>query len=121
MGRGSMWSDRKFYEEREKKKRGNPVLRGVGCIIIAILGAAAYVFSGWFIRSGLVYLPADALRPSFATFLPDGALVQIVVSLLFMMLCYSILSIIWAVMFPKKMGETDAPLPKRRSGARKRR
>lgn len=121
MGRGSMWSDRRFYEEREKKKRGNPIWRGVGCVIIAILGVAAYFFSGWFIRSGLVYLPREALRPSFATFLPDGAFVQIVVSLLFMMLCYSILSIIWAVLFPKKLGETDAPLPKKRPGARKRR
>ena len=87
----------------------NPVWRGVGCILIVILGAAAYFFSGWFLEQGLVYLPPEAIRPPFAPFLPDGAFVQIVISILFMMLCYTILSIIWAVMFPKKPGETDAP------------
>lgn len=109
MGRGSMWSDRRFYEEREKKKRMNPVWRGVGCILIVILGTVAYFFSGWFIRQGLVYLPPEVIRPSFASFLPDGVFAQIVISILFMMLSYTILSIIWAVMFPKQLGETDAP------------
>jgi hypothetical protein len=109
MGRGSMWSDRKFYEEREKAKRMNPVWRGVGCILIVILGAIAYIFSGWFIRAGIIYIPAEVIRPSFARFLPDGVFAQLVISILFMMLCYTILSIIWAVIFPKKPKETDAP------------
>ena len=109
MGRGSMWSDRKFYEEREKAKRMNPVWSGVGCILIVILGTAAYFFSGWFLGSGLVYIPPEVMRPSFATFLPDGVFIQIVISILFMMLCFSVLSIIWAILFPKKPGETDAP------------
>ncbi len=109
MGRGSMWSDRKFYEERAKKKRMNPMWRGVGCILIVILGAIAYFFSGWFLRAGIIYIPAEVIRPSFAPFLPDGVFVQIVISILLMMLGYTILSIIWAVLFPKKPGEKDSP------------
>jgi amino acid transporter len=116
-----MWSDRKFYEEREKAKRMNPVWHGVGCILIAILGTVAYFFSGWFIEQGIVYIPREAMRPSFARFLPDGVFVQIVISILFMMLCYTILSIIWAVIFPKKPKETDAPPVKRKGGPKRRR
>ena len=109
MGRGSMWSDRKFYEERAKAKRMNPMWRGVGCLLIVILGAIAYFFSGWFLREGILNFPAEVVRPSFATFLPDGVFVQIVISILVMMLCYTIVSIIWAVLFPKKPKETDSP------------
>lgn len=109
MGRRSMWTDRKFYEEREKAKRMNPVWRGVGCIMVIVLGAVGYFFAGWFIEQGIVYFPPEVIRPSFAPFLPDGVFVQIVISLIFMVLSFSVVNIIWAVMFPKKLGETDAP------------
>jgi len=120
MGKRSLWTDRQFYEEREKRKRLNPAWRGVGCLLIVALGVGAYFFSGWFLSSGLVYIPPELMRPSFATFLPDGAFLQIIISLIFMAFCYTILSMFYAIMFPKKLGETDAPPPKQRVRRKKR-
>jgi hypothetical protein len=119
MGRRDRWSDRQLYEARSKRKRLNPVWRGVGCLLIVVLGVVAYFFSGWFLRQGILYIPEAARRPVFAPFLPEFAFVQIVIALLFTILCYAILSTIYAVAFPIQPGELDAPPPRRRSARRR--
>lgn len=120
MGRRRGWTDQRLYEERERKKRLHPAWRGAGCLLIVLLGVAAYFFSGWFIQAGLVYIPPEARNPDFASFLPEDSLVQGVISVIFMLLCYTVLSTIYAVLFPVKPGEFDAPPPKRKGPRRRR-
>ncbi|NIS81688.1 MAG: hypothetical protein GTO14_16115 [Anaerolineales bacterium] len=113
MGRRDRWTDRQLYMERQMKKRLHPAWRGVGCITIVVLGVVAYFFAGWFISAGLVYFPPALIRPPFAPFLPPGAFVQVVVALIFMVFSYAVLSIVYAIAFPIKPGETDAPPPRK--------
>ncbi len=117
MGRDA-WRFRQIEEERRKKKRINPVWRGVGCVLIVILGLIGYIFSGWFIQRELIYLPPVIRRPAFAPWLPEDMFVQIVVAFLFMLFAYTAMSVIYAIAFPIRLGETDAPPMKRRDRGR---
>lgn len=112
MGRDS-WRHRQAEEERLKRKRINPIWRGVGCLLILLLGLLGYVFSGWFIGKGFVYFPPALRRPSFAPWLPQDMVIQLVVALLFMIFSYTLLTAVYAVLFPIRPGELDAPPMKR--------
>lgn len=118
MGRDT-WTFREKDRERAKKKRIHPAWRGVGCILVVFLGIAGYFFAGWFIEQGLIYFPHAIQRPAFAPWLPENALIQLVIAFLFMLLSFGILSVIYAVAFPIKPGELDAP-PMRRGQPRDR-
>lgn len=120
MGRRDSWRHKQLDEERIQRKQLHPMWRGVGCLVIALLGVLAFIFSGWFISAGIVYIPPEIRRPDFAPFLPQDLIVKLVVSILFMMLVYTLLSAVYAVAFPIELGETDAP-PVRRKGPRRRR
>jgi hypothetical protein len=113
MGFDSSWRARQTDAEREKRKRMNPVWRGVGCLLIVVLGAGGYLFSNWFlVQNSLhhwIYLPPEVIRPSFAAMLPAYAVVSVAVGLLFMLFAYLALSIVYAVAFPIKPGEYDLP------------
>jgi multisubunit Na+/H+ antiporter MnhB subunit len=112
MGRDS-WTFREKDRERAKRKKINPIWRGVGCILVVILGIVGYFFAGWFMEQGIIYFPAAIRRPAFAPWLPENALVQGVIAFLFMLLSYAIINTIYAVAFPIKLGEKDAPPMKR--------
>jgi polyferredoxin len=122
MGRDT-WRYAQHERERLAKKRQNPVWRGVGCVLIVVLTIAGYLFSGWFLRENAlnnwVYLPPEILTLSFAPWLPYGVAVQLVVAFLFMIFGYGVLSFFYAIAFPIRPGETDAP-PLRRSAQKKR-
>jgi len=123
MGRDS-WRFRQMDEAREKKKQLNPMWRGLGCFLIIMLGLGGYLFSDWFLRNNAVnnwiFLPIEVYRPSFLPpWVPPGALVSAVVAMLFMILTYGLVSLVYAVVFPHQMGETDAP-PLRRTGPSRR-
>jgi hypothetical protein len=118
MGRKGGWSERKFYEERAKKGRLHPAWRGVGCIVIALLGAAAYYFSGSFIQSGVVYLPNE-VRYALSPPLGPDMFVRAVIAFLFMLVCFTILSFVYALAFPIQPGEYDMPAPKKRARRRR--
>jgi hypothetical protein len=123
MGRDS-WRFRMQDEERLKRKRMNPVWRGVGCFMIVILTLAGYLFSQWFIVQNAVnnwiYLPPEVIRPSFLPpWVPPGAMASAIVALLFLIFSYGLVSLFYAVAFPLKLGETDSP-PLRRTGPRRR-
>lgn len=117
MGFDSSWRSRQTDAEREKKKRMNPAWRGVGCLLMVILGVAGYLFSNWFLVqnyvNGWVYLPPAVLRPAFAPTLPAGALVSLAVGIVFMIFAYLALSVVYAIAFPIKPGEHDLPPLKR--------
>ena len=123
MGRDS-WRYRIQEETRRKKKRVNPIWRGVGCMVMVAVTLGGYFFSGWFLRAnaqaGWILIPAEVIRPAFAPWLPSYLIVQVVVAFLFMILSYGIVSTIYAIAFPIKLGETDAP-PLKRVGPSRRR
>lgn len=123
MGRDT-WRFRAQERERAKKKRGNPLWRGVGCMVIVVFTIAAYFFADWFLGAnaveGWVYIPPEIISPTFAPSLPPGLLMKGAVALLFMMLSYGLVSTIYAIAFPIRPGETDYPPIKRSGPPRKR-
>ena len=124
MGRDS-WRYAQHEKERQKKRRMNPVWRGVGCVLLVALTLAGYLFSGWFLSANAlnnwVYLPPEMLTFSFAPWLPlpYGLVVQLVVAFVFMIFGYGIISFLYAIAFPIRPGEGDVP-PLRRDRRRRR-
>jgi hypothetical protein len=106
-------------ETRRKKKRGNPIWRGVGCMVMVAVTLGGYLFSGWFLsanaQAGWIQIPAEVIRPAFAPWLPSYLIVKLIVAFLFMMLSYGIVTTIYAIVFPIELGETDSP-PLKRAG-----
>ncbi len=104
---------------RELKHQINPVWRGIGCLLVLGLSVTGYLFAGWFLRANLengwIFLPSQLIYPpNFPAFLPPGFIVRIVVAFLFMIFSYGALSFVYALLFPKQLGETDAPPIRRR-------
>jgi hypothetical protein len=86
---------------------------------MVIFAVGGYLFSGWFLASnaryGWVYIPPQAVQPAFMpSWLPYGFAPKFVVGFLFLLLGFGLVSFVWAIMFPIKPSETDAPTPKRR-------
>ncbi len=123
MGRDS-WGMRQHERERLARKRVNPVWRGVGCIAIVLTGLAGYLFSIWFLREnavqGWLAIPRGLIQPADLPWLPPGILVQLGVAIIFMMLATGVINTVYAIVFPIRPGETDAPPIKRSPAARKR-
>jgi hypothetical protein len=116
MGRDS-WRFAKHERERAKKRRLHPVWRGVGCFMIVGLGLAAYFIAGWFIEQNAIqnwiFLPPEIISPPYATFLPPGSVLQLVVAFFALLFSYGLISLLYAILFPIELGETDvAPLKK---------
>lgn len=110
-------------QERERRKRRalNPAWRGVGCILVVVIGALAWLFADWFLQAnainGWVFLPREALNPpGLPAFFGGGMLVRIVLAILAMILSFTVINFIYAMAFPIQPGETDvAPLKRDRS------
>ncbi len=122
MGRDN-WRFRQADMEREKRKRPNPVLRGLGCVLLIVFALGGWGLAGLFLAQNAthqwVYLPSDVLYLPFAPWLPNGALVQLIVAFVFVIFGFALLGFAYAVAFPVQRGEFDAPPP--RSGPRRRR
>ncbi len=122
MGRDS-WRYAQHERERAKRKRVNPIWRGVGCVTIVLTALGGYLFSGWFLQrnavEGWVHIPVSLIRPPELPWLPPGILVQLGVAILFMMAATGIINTIYAIAFPIRPGETDVP-PLKRTPRRKR-
>ena len=122
MGRNTWQFDMK-EKERQKRKRRNPVWRGVGCLTIVILTIAAFYFGGWFLEQNQantwIYLPPEVIRPPFAAALPAFLVARLVIAFIFMVLAFGAMSLVYAIAFPMQLGETDAP-PMRRERRRRR-
>jgi len=122
MGRDT-WRYAQHEREREAKRKMNPLWRGVGCVLLVTLAVVGYLGAGWFLREnaaqGWVYLPPELANIPHLTFLPAGMVLQLVIAVLFIVLGYGVLSVIYAVAFPIKPGETDAPPVKRSDSLRR--
>jgi hypothetical protein len=116
MGRDT-WRYAQHEREREAKRRVNPIWRGVGCVLLVALAVAGYLAAGWFLREnaaqGWVYLPPELINIPGLTFLPSGIVLQLFIACVFMLFGYGLLAIVYAIAFPIKRGETDAPPVKR--------
>jgi hypothetical protein len=128
MGRDT-WRYAQLERERAARKRMNPVWRGVGCLILVALAVAGYYLAEWFLvanlKNGWIFIPTEALNPPFvptwlSPIVGGGGLVKLITALLIMIFGYGVMSIIYAILFPIKLGETDVA-PVRRGRARKRR
>jgi hypothetical protein len=82
-------------------------------MLIVFLGLGGYFGSGWILDANAVnqwiYIPPGLLSPSFASWLPQGVFLRIAVGLLVIIFGYAILSFVYAVLFPIRLGETDEP------------
>lgn len=115
MGRRSSWMFAQHERERLKARRMNPVWRGVGCILVIVIGFLGYLFANWFILQGFVFFPAQLINPPdpFPAFFRNGNLIRLTVALLFMLTSFGVLNFIYAILFPVQPGEYDLPTPKR--------
>ncbi|MGD8553038.1 MAG: hypothetical protein PVI81_06270 [Anaerolineales bacterium] len=116
---------RQLDKEREMRGQIDPIWRGVGCLIMVAFTVAGYFFANWFVRAnatnGWIYIPREAYNPSFAPFLGNGLMIKLVVAFLFLLMSYGLMSFVYAVLFPIKPREDDAPPPRRRPKKSKRR
>jgi hypothetical protein len=116
---------RQLDKEREARGRIDPIWRGVGCIVMSTFAVGGYFFANWFVRAnaikGWIYIPNEVYYPSFAPFLGGGLMLKLVVAFLFLLLSYGIMSFVYAVLFPIKPRDDDAPPPRRRPKRPKRR
>jgi len=131
MGRDT-YRYRQLDKEREERERIPPLWRGLGCLVLSICMLLGYWFTGWFLqanlRNGWIYLPRAALAPDLPNFLnflepmlDQGVMVRLVVGLLFVLAAYGVLSVAYAVGFPIKPRDVDAPTQRKRRRKEKRR
>jgi hypothetical protein len=96
-----------------RKKRIKSLWRGIGCLLIVILGFLGYYASGWLLQANAknhwVYIPPELYYPSFAPWLPPGILIRVAIGVLLVMLGFGVLNVVYAVLFPIKPSETDVP------------
>jgi hypothetical protein len=122
MGRDT-WRYAQHEREREARRRVNPIWRGVGCILLVALAVAGYAIAGWFLRENAaqswVYLPPELMNIPRLEFLPTGIVVQLFIAFVFMLFGYGVLALAYAMAFPIKPGETDAPPPRRARPAKR--
>lgn len=119
MGRKSFrYSD--FDEESRGTRELHPAWRGLGCLLVVVIGVWSYILSGWFLSAnasnGWVYVPPEIMNLPFAPWLPEGALVQAVVALLITLFSFGIMNLVYGILFPLRRGEQDVPPLKRRPG-----
>ena len=106
-------------EEDQISKRGrlHPVWRGIGCLTIVLLGILGYFASGWLLNANnqnqWIYIPPQIMAPEFAAFLPPGTIIRSVVGGIAIMLGYTLISVVYAIVFPLIPGKTDVPALKR--------
>ncbi len=110
--------------ERQMAKEIHPVWRGVGCVMAIALAVGGYFAAEWFLQAnaenGWIYLPPQVFRPPYVpAFVPPGAIAKLVVALITMVMAYGVISFLYAVFFPPKLGETDAPPIRRRRRRRR--
>jgi|Deesub1362A_J573_1020465.scaffolds.fasta_scaffold02307_5 nicotinamide riboside transporter PnuC len=122
MGRAT-WKYEQQEKERVARKQIHPLWRGVGCIMIILLGGTGYLFAEWFLAanqvSGWLPIPVEVLRVPFAPWLPAGLVFKLGVALIFMIVSYGLVSILYAILFPPQLGEHDVPPLKRRPRRRR--
>ncbi|MGH2621839.1 MAG: hypothetical protein ACRDHG_14900 [Anaerolineales bacterium] len=121
MGRRGSWQFRQLEQERLKKREMNPLWRGVGVILVAIMGVAGYAFSGWFLGQNAanhwIYIPPQLVFPAvpaMLSFLGNGNMLRFAVSLVFVLTAFAVLNFVYALAFPIQPGKFDLPTPKRR-------
>jgi hypothetical protein len=103
-------------EAQKDKQAVHPVWRGVGCVFLVLLTVGSFVLAGYLFEKGYV---AQLLRvniplggywtPVGGVHIPRIWIVQAGVALAVDLLGFSVVTMIWAMLNPPKLGPTDAP------------
>lgn len=102
------------------KPRGpNPLLRGLGFLLLIGFLVGGYFAEEWFFaenaKQGWIYIPSQLAGPAFAPML----FAKVVFVALVMVIGFAILTIVYGIINPVRPGELDAP-PPRPSGRKSR-
>jgi hypothetical protein len=126
MGRRSSWQFQQHERERREAQRMNPVWRGVGCLLVVVIGVLGYFFANWFLVQNSInrwiFLPNAVINPNIplvGDLFSGGNLVRIVVALAFLLFSFAFVNFFYAIAFPVKPGEYDLPTPKRKGKKRR--
>ena len=118
MGRRSTWMDAQRERQRLKDRTMNPLWRGVGCVLIAIMAAFGWFFADWFLRANAVnrwiVIPRQLFYPPGLSFLDGGMLIKAAVAFLSLLMAWGIMNFVYAIFFPVRPGEHDVETPRRR-------
>ncbi len=120
MGRRSSWQFQQHEKERKEAHRMNPVWRGVGCLLVVVIGVVGFLFANWFLVqnsiNGWIFFPREVINPNIPVvgdLLAGGNLIRIVVALTFLLFAFAFMNFFYAIFFPVKAGEYDVQTPKR--------
>ena len=126
MGRRSSWQFQQQERERKEAKKMNPVWRGVGCLLVVVIGVLGYLFANWFLIqnsiNSWIFFPRAVINPNIPVvgdLLAGGNLIRIVVALAFLLFAFAFTNFFYAIAFPIKPGEHDLPTPKRKGKKRR--
>lgn len=102
-----------------KRKGPNPILRGLGFIIVVGFLAGGYWVAEWVFTqnalNGWFYVPPQFAGPSFAPML----FAKVIVAVVAMIFGFMIMTIVYGIVDPPRPGELDAP-PMRSTGKKSR-
>src|SRR4030067_1557765 len=98
--RGGSWMFSRQERERKKKRVLTPAWRGVGCLLVVVIGALAWYFADWFLTANSlnqwVFLPREAINPpGLPAFFRGGMLGRIIMTILAMLLSFPILHLLF--------------------------
>ena len=118
MGRRSTWMDAQRERQRLEERTMNPIWRGVGCMLVALMAVFGWLFADWFLTANAVnrwiVIPRQLFYPTRLTFLHGGVLIKIAVAFLSLLMAWGIINFIYAIFFPVRPGEHDVETPRRR-------
>lgn len=113
-------------DDREKRKKLDPIWRGVGCLIIVFIVVFGYLLATWFIRENSIqnwiFIPAEAynpqIHPLIDRYIGRGILVRLTITFLLMIFSFGIMTSIYSIAFPVQPKEMDVGPPSRRKARR---
>src|SRR5262249_4779387 len=111
-----------FRESTLKKQDINPIWRGIGLIILVLLTVGAFWLAGYLLDKQLLapYLPFAVPRDftitltSWLPTLPGKLAVQVGAAIVIDLLTYMVMTLVWSIIHPIRLGPTDAKQPRPR-------
>ena len=101
-------------EAPSKRRRLNPIWRGIGCLTLVGLVVGGYFFAQWFINTNFttnwIYIPGELGGPPQYPWL----FAKLAVGIIAAIAGFAILTMIYGIVNPIRPGELDAPPEKRR-------
>lgn len=115
----------KVREAAVDRNKMHPIWRGVGCVFLLLLTVGGFMLGDYLLRAGIfqqvlrMRIPPDFRWYPVAGF-PGIPVVQLGAMIVVDLLGFSLITLIWAIINPPKLGEHDAPPTQRRIKAKRR-